>query len=128
VKQRAGLRGEMTVARQIPHSDGAGVIRSVGEGVDPARIGERVFVFNAAFRRAGGSCAELCVLPAEFAAPLPDTISFEQGACLGVPALTAHRALTANGPLTGKTVLVTGGAGAVGLMALQLGKWMGARA
>jgi len=126
VKIRAGLRGPMRVARQIPHSDGAGVIKAVGEGVDPARIGERVFVFNAAFKRAGGTCAEVCVLPAEFTGALPDTISFEQGAALGIPALTAHRALTANGTIEGKTVLITGGAGAVGLQAIEIAKWMGA--
>lgn len=126
VKQRAGVRGPMTVARQIPHSDGAGVIKAVGEGVDPSRIGERVWLFNAAFKRAHGTCAEVCVLPAEFAARLPDETSFEAGACLGVPAITAHRALFCEGPVTGKTVLVAGGAGAVGLMAIQLAKWGGA--
>jgi NADPH2:quinone reductase len=126
VKQRAGVRGPMSVARQIPHSDGAGVIKAVGEGVDPSRIGERVWLFNAAFKRAHGTCAEVCVLPAEFAARLPDETSFEAGACLGVPAITAHRALFWNGPIAGKTVLITGGAGAVGLMAIQLAKWAGA--
>jgi len=123
VKQRAGVRGPMSVARQIPHSDGAGVIKAVGQGVDPSRIGERVWLFNAAFKRAHGTCAEVCVLPAEFAARLPDETSFEAGACLGVPAITAHRALFCNGPIAGKTVLITGGAGAVGLMAIQLAKW-----
>ena len=126
VKQRAGVRGPMKVARQIPHSDGAGVIKAVGEGVDPSRIGERVWLFNAAFKRFHGTCAEVCVLPAEFAANLPDTTSFEAGACLGVPAITAHRALFCDGPVTGKTVLITGGAGAVGLMAIQLARWGGA--
>lgn len=126
VKMRAGARGPMAVARQIPHSDGAGVIKSVGPGVDPARIGERVWTFNAAFQRAGGTCAEVCVLPAELTAPLPDAVSFEAGAALGVPALTAHRALTAGGRIEGRTVLVTGGAGAVGLQAIQLARAMGA--
>ncbi len=127
VKQRAGLRGEMSVVRQIPHSDGAGVIKAVGQGVDPSRIGERVWLYNAAFKRAHGTCAEVCVLPAEFAVRLPDSVSFEAGACLGVPAITAHRALFCRGSITGKTVLVTGGAGAVGLMAIQLAKWGKAR-
>ena len=126
VKMRAGARGPMTAARQIPHSDGAGVIKAVGEGVDPSRIGERVWTFNAAFQRAGGSCAEVCVLPAELTAPLPDPVSFEAGAALGVPALTAHRAVTAGGPVEGKVVLVTGGAGAVGNQAIQLAKHFGA--
>ena len=126
VKMRAGLRGAMTVPYQIPHSDGAGIIKAVGKGVDPARIGERVFVINAAFKRFGGTCAQTCTVPAEFTGRLPDNTSFEEGACLGVPALTAHRALTANGDIKGKTVRVTGGAGAVGLQSIQLAKWMGA--
>ncbi|MCR9128482.1 MAG: NADPH:quinone reductase [Alphaproteobacteria bacterium] len=126
VKMRTGARGPMAVARQIPHSDGAGVIKAVGEGVDPARIGERVWTFNAAFQRAGGTCAEVCVLPAEFTAPLPDAVSFDAGAALGVPALTAHRAVTAGGPVDGRVVLVTGGAGAVGHQAIQLAKFFGA--
>lgn len=123
VKTRSGKRGPMAVKRQIPHSDGAGVIKSVGEGVDPARIGERVWVHNAAFRREGGTCAEISILPAEWVHPLPDNVSFDQGACLGIPAMTAHRALFCDGALTGKSVLVTGGAGAVGEMAIQLAKW-----
>lgn len=126
VKQRGGARGPMSVARQIPHSDGAGVIKAVGEGVDPSRIGERVWLYNAAFKRSGGTCAEICVLPAEFAAPLPDGAGFEAGACLGIPALTAHRALFCGLAVKGKRVLVTGGAGAVGHLAIQLAKWAGA--
>lgn len=126
VKMRAGARGPMTAQRQIPDSDGAGVIKAVGPGVDPARIGERVWTFNAAFQRAGGTCAEVCVLPIELTAPLPDGVSFEAGAALGVPALTAHRALTAGGPVQGRVVMVTGGAGAVGHQAIQLAKFMGA--
>lgn len=126
VKMRAGARGPMSVARQIPHSDGAGVIKSVGEGVDPARIGERVWVFFAAGQRNGGTCAEICVLPAELVVALPDAVSFELGAGLGIPAMTAHRALTAAGPVAGCTVLITGGAGAVGYCAIQLARFMGA--
>jgi len=126
VKQRGGARGPMSVARQIPHSDGAGIIKAVGEGVDPSRIGERVWLYNAAFKRAGGTCAEVCVLPAELAAPLPDGVSFEAGACLGIPALTAHRALFCGLAVKGKRILVTGGAGMVGQSAIQLAKWAGA--
>ncbi|MFW6412499.1 MAG: NADPH:quinone reductase [Oceanicaulis sp.] len=126
VKQRSGARGAMSVARQIPHSDGAGVIKAVGAGVDPSRIGERVWLYNAAYLRAGGTCAEVCVLPAEYAAPLPDPVSFEAGACLGVPALTAHRALFCGLAVKGKRILVTGGAGMVGHTAIQLAKWAGA--
>lgn len=127
VKTRSGKRGPMAVKRQIPHSDGAGVIKKIGKGIDPARIGERVWVHNAAFRRAGGTCAEICVVPAEWAHPLPDAVSFEEGACLGIPAMTAHRAVFCDGPVKKKTVLVTGGAGAVGHCAIQLAKWGAAR-
>lgn len=126
VKTRSGKRGPMAVKRQIPHSDGAGVIKRAGAGVDPARIGERVWIHNAAFRREGGTCAEICVVPAEWVHALPDNISFEQGACLGIPAMTAHRALFCDGSVKGKAVLVTGGAGAVGEMAIQLARWAGA--
>jgi NADPH2:quinone reductase len=133
VKTRRGYRGPMAFARQIPHSDGAGVIKAVGAGVDKARVGERVWVHSAAYKRAGGTAAEICVLPAEFAHPLPDAISFAAGAALGIPAMTAHRALfcavgIGNGGVGDKTVLVTGGAGAVGHSAIQLARWAGARA
>ena len=126
VKMRAGARGPMAVARQVPHSDGAGVIKAVGAGVDPARIGQRVWAFNAAFQRAGGTCAEVCVLPVELTAPLSNGVAFEAGAALGVPALTAHRAVTAGGPVEGKVVMITGGAGAVGNQSIQLAKHFGA--
>lgn len=125
VKMRAGARGPMTVMRQIPHSDGAGVIKQVGEGVHPGRIGERVWLYNAAFQRSGGTCAELCVLPAEQAVALPDSLGFQEGASLGIPAMTAHRALFCAGPVKGKSVLITGGAGAVGHLAIQLARWGG---
>lgn len=126
VKIRSGARGPMAVDLQIPHSDGAGVIKAVGEGVDPARLGERVWLFSAAYKRVGGTCAEVCVLPAEHAVPLPDQISVKAGAALGIPAMTAHRALFCNGGVADKTVLVTGGAGAVGHSAIQIAKWAGA--
>lgn len=126
VKMRSGARGPMAVPLQIPHSDGAGVIKAVGEGVDPARLGERVWLFSAAYRRSGGTCAEVCVLPAAHAVALPDQISIKAGAALGIPAMTAHRALFCTGGVAGKTVLVTGGAGAVGHSAIQLAKWAGA--
>lgn len=126
VKMRGGARGPMAVPLQIPHSDGAGIIKAVGEGVDPARLGERVWLYNAAYRRSGGSCAETCVLPASQAVPLPDQISVKAGAALGIPAMTAHRALFCNDGVAGKSVLVTGGAGAVGHSAIQIAKWAGA--
>ncbi|PWE16461.1 hypothetical protein DDZ18_11840 [Marinicauda salina] len=126
VKMRAGKRGPMIFKRQTPHSDGAGVIRSVGEGVEPGRIGERVWLYGAAARRARGTCAEVCAVPAENAVALPDHVEFEEGAAIGVPAMTAHRAVFCNGPVEGETVLVTGGAGMVGQAAIQLAKWAGA--
>jgi NADPH2:quinone reductase len=116
---RAGTNAPMPFPLIIPHQDGAGVIEAVGEGVPPARVGERVWVYEATFGRPHGTAAEYTVVPAAHAIPLPDQISFEAGACLGIPAMTAHRCLFADGPLTGKRVLVTGGAGALGETAGQ---------
>ncbi len=111
---------------KIPNQDGAGTIEAVGEGVDPARIGERVWLYFAAYKRQYGTAAELCTLPAEQAVALPDGVSFELGASLGIPALTAYHCLTADGPVRDRTVLVTGGAGAVGHYAIELARWVGA--
>lgn len=127
VKARAGARGALAYPYVIPHSDGAGVIDSLGGGVDPKRIGERVWTWNAAWRRAFGTCAEFVCLPSEQAVTLPESIDFDSGACLGIPAMTACHAALGDGPLTGKTVLVTGGAGAVGHYAIQFAKWSGAQ-
>lgn len=125
VKARAGSR-PIRWPKLIPNSDGAGVIDAVAAGVN-RRVGERVWVFNGQWDRAFGTSAQYIALPAVLAVPLPDHVSFEQGACLGIPAMTAHRALFADGPIRGKTVLVTGGAGVVGHYAIQLAKWGGAR-
>ncbi len=111
----------------MPHSDGSGVIDQVGEGVDPARIGERVWTWNAAWQRPFGTAAELVVLPAAQAVRLPDGIELEVGACLGIPALTALHAVLVDGGVAGQSVLVAGGAGAVGHYAIQLAKIYGAR-
>jgi NADPH:quinone reductase-like Zn-dependent oxidoreductase len=127
VKTRAGQSRPLTADYQVPGSDGAGVIDAVGDGVSPSRIGERVWVFNAAFLRPHGTSAEYCVVPAAWAQPLPDAIDFAEGACLGIPVMTAHLCLFSDGPITGQTVLVTGGAGVVGHYAIQLAKWGGAR-
>ena len=126
-KTRAGATARPVDDFQIPHHDGAGVIEAVGAGVDPARVGERVWVWLAAFGRRWGTAAEWTALPARQAVPLPDGASFELGASLGVPAMTAHRCLFADGPVAGKTVLVAGGAGAVGHYAIELAKQAGAR-
>ncbi len=126
VKARAAPGRNSVYARVIPHSDGAGVVEAVGEGVDKGRIGSRVWIFNAQWKRADGSAAELVCLPAEFAVPLPDSADFATGACLGIPALTAWRAVTMMGRVSGQRVLVTGGAGAVGHHAIQIARESGA--
>jgi NADPH:quinone reductase len=110
---------------QVPNQDGAGVVDAVGEGVDPARVGERVWVYFAAWRRPWGTAAEYCVVPAAQAVPF--SAADELGASLGIPALTAYHCLFADGPIDGATVLVAGGAGAVGHAAIELAKWAGAR-
>lgn len=128
VKRRAGARGQtIGASRIVPHSDGAGVIDAVGDGVPRSRIGERVWLWNAQWQRPYGTCAELCCVPQALACRLPEAVDFAAGACLGIPAMTAHRAVFSHGPVSGKTVLVTGGAGAVGHYAIQIAKWGGAR-
>jgi NADPH2:quinone reductase len=125
-KSRAGATSGLAAEFQIPNQDGSGVIDAVGEGVDPARVGERVWIYFAAWQRAWGTAAGYSVVPAECAVRLPDGASFELGASLGIPAMTAHRCLFADGPVEGKTVLVAGGAGAVGRAAIELACWAGA--
>lgn len=119
----------------VPNQDGAGVVDAVGAGVDGLHVGERVWVFMAAHARPTGTAQEYTVLPAARVVPMPDAVDFATGASLGVPAMTAHRALTvhedgptrlAPGALSGRTVLVAGGAGAVGHAAIQLARWAGA--
>jgi NADPH2:quinone reductase len=126
VKSRAGSR-PMGFPRVVPHQDGAGVIDKVGPGVPASRVGERVWVFTVQWQRPWGTAAEFTVVPARLAVRLPSNTGFDEGACLGIPAVTAHRCLFADGPLAGQTVLVTGGAGAVGHYAVQLARWAGAR-
>lgn len=127
-KGRAGARGNtaMPFPRIVPHQDGAGVIEAVGEGVPSSRVRERVWVYEAQLGRPFGTAAEYATVPAFKAVTLPDGAGFDEGACLGVPALTAHRAVFADGSVDGQTVLVTGGAGAVGFYAVQFAKWGGA--
>ena len=128
-KTRSGWGGiEQKFERIIPHQDGAGVIESVGEGIPNSRIGERVWIYEAQLGRAFGTGAEYIVIPSQKAVTLPDNTSFAEGACLGVPAMTAHRAIFADGDVKGQTILVTGGAGAVGSYAIQWAKWGGASA
>jgi NADPH2:quinone reductase len=128
VKSRAGLRTKvLAFPRIVPHSDGAGVIDRVGAGVPASRINERVWVWNAAWKRAFGTAAQFVVLPAEQAVALPDGVAFDAGACLGIPALTALHAVRMDGGVAGRSVLVTGGAGAVGHYAVQMARLAGAR-
>ncbi len=112
--------------QQIPHQDGAGVIEEVGEGVSTFRLGQRVWIYEALVAGKAGCAAQYVVVPSKNAVELPEDVSFELGACLGVPALTAHRCVFADGPVKGKTVLVTGGAGSVGVHAIQFAKAAGA--
>jgi NADPH:quinone reductase len=127
--------GTLMFPEVIPHNDGSGVIDAVGAGVDQQRIGERVWVWEAAYKRPYGTAAEYAIVPSRQAVPLPADVSFETGACLGLPAVAAHRCLLTGqkapdrlgpGTLSGQTVLVAGGAGAVGHAAIQLGAWSGA--
>ncbi|MBK3572673.1 NADPH:quinone reductase [Streptomyces sp. MBT65] len=132
---RSGPAHPKNFSEVTPHLDGAGTIDAVGEGVDESRVGQRVWLFMAAAGRPTGTAAEFTVVPAELAVPLPDDAGFDVGAALGVPALTAHRALTVaeDGPrrlrpgaLDGQVVLAAGGAGAVGHAVIQLARWAGA--
>ena len=125
-KRRGWLGSTMPFPRVIPHSDGAGVVESVGEGVDPGRVGRRVWVYGAQSYRPFGTAAQLTVVPEQQAVELPDAVSDEVGACLGIPGITAHRAVFADGPVAGQTVLVHGVLGGVGALAAQLAHWAGA--
>src|SRR3954449_3957157 len=116
----------MPYPRVIPHSDGAGVIDAVGDGVASGRIGERVWVYGAQSYRAFGTAAQLTVVPADQAVALPDGVSDGIGSCLGIPGITAHRAVFSDGSVAGATVLVHGVLGGVGSIAAQLAAWNGA--
>jgi len=127
VKSRAGLRSKVPAFPQIvPHSDGSGEIDAVGAGVSASRVGERVWVWNGQWQRAHGTAAQFIVLPAAQAVPLPEGVSGEAGACLGIPALTALHAVLTGCGVAGQRVLVAGGAGAVGHYALQFARKLGA--
>ncbi|MER5728966.1 NADPH:quinone reductase [Streptomyces sp. NPDC002138] len=126
-KKRTGWTGSgMPYPRVIPHSDAAGVIDAVGDGVDARRSGQRVWVYGAQSYRAFGTAAQYTVVPAGLAVPLPDHLSDDLGASLGIPGITAHRSVFADGPVDGKVVLVNGALGGVGSLAAQLAAWGGA--
>ncbi|WP_027580433.1 NADPH:quinone reductase [Bradyrhizobium sp. Ai1a-2] len=127
VGRRGGNYRAMEYPRVIPNSDGAGIIDQVGDGVKRFKVGDRVWLFNGQRNgRAFGTAAEFITLAEHLVTPLPDHLSFAEGATLGIPGMTAWCCLFADGPIVGKTVLVTGGAGAVGHYAVQLAKWGGA--
>lgn len=128
VKLRAGARPGAVMAYPtiVPHSDGAGVIEAVGEGVDPARIGARVWIWNAQWQRQFGTGAEHITIASAQASDLPEAASFADGACLGIPAMTAWMCVLGDGPVEDKTLLITGGAGAVGRYAIQMARLSGA--
>jgi NADPH:quinone reductase len=128
VKRRAGFRGQtISDPKIVPHSDGAGVIDQIGPGVSKGQLGERVWLHSAQWQRPFGTAAEFVALPAALATRLPNNTGFAAGACIGIPVMTAHRCVFADGMVTGRTILVAGGAGAVGFYAIQLAKWGGAR-
>lgn len=127
IKKREDAFGYgMSYPRVIPHSDGAGTVDAVGDGISQDWIGRRVWCYGAQSYRPFGTAAEYTVVPIEQAIPLPDGVPFEQGACLGIPGITAHRAVHVAGPIEGRTVLVQGGAGAVGMCAVHLAQRAGA--
>lgn len=134
-KNRSGATGELAFDEVVPNQDGAGVLDAAGPGVEGLAVGDRVWIYLAQHERPTGTAQEYTVVPADRVVRLPENVSFDVGASLGVPAMTAHRALTVSedgpsrlhpGALEGKTVLVAGGAGAVGHAAIQLATWSGA--
>jgi NADPH:quinone reductase len=125
-KRQAWLGNSMAFPRIIPHSDGAGTIEAVGKGADPARLGSRVWVYGAQSYRPYGTAAQSTVVPEALAINLPGSVSDQHGACLGIPGITAHRAVFSDGPVFGQTVLVHGVRGSVSSLAAQLAKWAGA--
>jgi NADPH:quinone reductase len=126
VKAREGRTRKIAFPRVIPQSDAAGIIDAVGSGVAPARVGERVWTWNGQWKRAFGTAAQYIVLPEGLAVPLPEHASFAEGACLGIPAMTAAHAIAVSGLGPGGTALICGGAGGVGHYAIQFAKAAGA--
>jgi len=127
VKKRAGWRKTEPLVNPVtPHADGAGVVEAAGDGVSSSWLGRRVWIYNAHDRPAGGTAAKFIALPLRFVVPMPENVPFAIAACLGVPACTAHYAVFADGEVAEKKILVQGGAGAVGELAIQFAVWGGA--
>ena len=128
VKKRAGAFSNLLDdGLIIPNSDGAGVIEAVGEGVDASRVGERVWVYQAQYGRRLGTAAQYVSLDSHRAVSLPENAAFETGACMGIPAMTAHRCVFVDGDVLGQSVLITGGVGRVGHYAIQIAALAGAK-
>jgi NADPH2:quinone reductase len=128
VKKRQNAFGYgMPYPRVIPHSDGAGKVDEIGQAVSSDWLSRRVWCYGAQSYRPFGTAAEFTVVPLDLVVPLPENVPPDQGACLGIPGITAHRAVHVAGPVAGRTVLVQGAAGAVGLCAVQLARFAGAR-
>ena len=126
-RTRQGLTGAMAYPRVVPNSDGAGIVEAVGPGVAATWVGKRVWLYNGQRNgRAFGTAAELIALSVDLLSELPAQVSFAAGATLGIPCMTAHRCVFVAGPVQGRTLLVTGGGGAVGHYAVQLATWAGA--
>ena len=125
-KRQAWLGSPMAFPRIVPHGDGAGVIEAAGPDVEHSRVGQRVWVYGAQSYRPFGTAAQTTVVPETRAVDLPDAVSDQMGACLGIPGITAHRAVFADGPVSGQTVLVHGVRGSVSSLAAQLARWAGA--
>jgi NADPH:quinone reductase len=126
-KRQAWLGSPMAFPRIVPHSDGVGVIEAVGPGVGAARLGQRVWVYGAQSYRPLGTAAQTTVVPGALAVALPGGVSDQVGACLGIPGITAHRAVFADGPVAGEVIVVHGARGSVSSLAGQLARWAGAR-
>lgn len=126
-KRRGNTKQKIEFPRVIPHSDGAGIVAGLGAGVTGFKPGDRVFVFNGQWQRPFGTAAEFIALPAFQVRPLPAALSFAEGACLGIPAMTGYHAVFKDGPVAGQTIYVPAATGRVGAYALQFAKWGGAR-
>ncbi|PPR66337.1 MAG: 2-haloacrylate reductase [Alphaproteobacteria bacterium MarineAlpha3_Bin7] len=125
--RRNGRGGGMGFDMIIPHSDGSGTVDAVGDGVESPLIGEKVWTVNAQYKRPFGTAAEYVVVPRNYVFKLPKSTSLEEAACFGIPFLTAYRALTVDGDISGQNILIQGGAGSVGHHLIQIAKWLGAK-
>lgn len=126
-KRRGATKGALEFPRIIPHSDGAGVVAALGDGVTGLQVGDRVWTYHAQWGRANGTAAQYVALPAALVQPLPENVSFHEGACLGIPAMTANRCVFGGGPVAGQTVYVPAATGRVGAYAVQFARLGGAR-